>query len=75
MTEETPLPKKVNDALLVPWGHGIEIFRVIAYTEDGRAIVKGYGNILKVEDEPNQWAKVGVFKHQWIGNWKFYPYK
>ena len=62
-------PRNIDDALLVPFADQLMIFRVIAFTEDRRAVVTTVGSGIKVEDEPGCWAKVGRFVKRTVNDW------
>lgn len=68
---------QINDAVLSWWAGDAEIRRVIAITEDGRAVIRTHCNY-KVEDKPGEWPRVGSFvRHRrwwscWlISTWQF----
>ena len=66
------MPSELNDAIIFQWCSDLHIERVIAVTEDGRAVVMPYRKT-RMEDAPDAWARVGRYKKNLLGDWKFIP--
>lgn len=65
----TDMRHSLNDAILMPWGHGHEIVRVCAITNDGCAVASLYGTI-KYEPYPGAWKSVGYFLPKTLTLWQ-----
>jgi len=67
----------VNDAVLVKLPESERVFRVIAVTDDGRAIVGLSQHFtcphlkVKSESHPGEWPIIGIFRGALF--WKFIP--
>jgi len=69
--------RRINDAVLVQFANTSHIARVFTVTEDGRAVVKVWGQHVQVEKEPGEWPKVGFYAEHseswctWWIDWLF----
>ena len=71
-SEPKPRVWRLNDAAVVDYGHQTYIRRVIAITENGRAMVLVWPNTLLVEPShvSVRWPCVGRFVRGWLWGWR-----